>query len=332
MRLTRSNDDPRLLADLERLAHREPAPESEATATGPAAAVAAIDDSFVRRFVQGAIHLRRYAPFYAGGGLWLLTLLLIQPVGSGDDGRRAAFAQPTGLGRAGTAAPSAAPSVDDTASPVFDALGGSTFAGATFDDRDTGASFGGGESAFDTPPTTFPESSSFDDSEFETFEDEDDPAGPTPLAIAANGYASSTGGTPLEKQPAGGGLPVTVAGGTTTKFSFFRVTGTDTLLRLKETSESVGHQTAAVRACPLVSADWKAGPGQPMSAAPKVDGSALCATGTRDGEGIWTFDLSDFTPVADGNGFAIIPGSGTASTFQVVFEPVAVPPAPPAED
>lgn len=359
MRLVRSNDDPKLLADLERLARGGPPaasdPEPEvaggsktaaaapvAAAGGAAAAVAAIDDSFVRRFVQGAVHLRRYAPFYAGGGLWLLTLLLIQPVGSGDD-RTAGLAQPTGLGRAETvtaSATEAAPEPDETAAPVFDSLGGSTFAGAAFDEStDTGADFGGG-STFDEP-SSFSEPPAADESDdadagsdsfdsFESFDDEE-PAAPTPLAITSTGYASSTGGTPLERQPAEGGLPVTVAGGNTTRYSFFRVAGEETTLRLKETSESVNHEAAAVKICPLASGDWKAGPNQPMSAAPKIDQSALCATGTRDGEGIWTFDLAEFVPVAEGNGFGLVPGAGTASTFQVVFAPVAVTSEAPAE-
>lgn len=347
MRLARSNDDPRLLADLERLAGGGPPPQPEpdpepsaapstgppAVAAGSAAAVAAIDDSFVRRFVQGSVHLRRYAPFYAGGGLWLLTLVLIQPVGGGDDGRRFAPAELAGAG-AVTASASEPPSEpDETAGPIFDSLGGSAFSGATFDmATDTGTSFGGEDFAL-SEPSEFTESSddagsdSSDLESFESFEDFDEAEEPVPVSIVSTGYASSTGGTPLEQEPADGGLPVTVAGGSTTRYSFLRLTGDEDTLRLRETGESLNHETSAVRLCPLASGDWEAGPGQAMADAPAVDESALCASGTRDGEGIWTFDLADFAPVGETNGFALVPGSGTGSTFQVVFAPVAVPPA-----
>ena len=339
MRLARSNDDPKLLADLERLAGREPVPAPEpapvpdapalgapVAVSGPAAAIAAMDDSFVRRFVAGAVHLRRYAPFYAGGGLWLLALLLIQPVGGGD-GRSSQLAEPAGVrrGTVATATSGASEQAAPVATPVFDDFGGSSFVTDGGSGFDEGPSFTD-DSEFTTSDGVDGAGSSVDSFDsFESFEGEDAEATSTPLSIVSSGYASSTGGTPLEQQPQGGGLPVTAAGGQTTRYSFFRLGGDDSTLRLKEAAGGVAADSATIRLCPLASGDWKPGPAQPMSAAPKIDESALCASGTRTGDGIWTFDVFDFLPVDGGNGFALVP-TGTASTFQVVFEPVALPP------
>lgn len=352
MRLVRNNDDPKLIADLERLAGAEavsPVTPPEvleadvarlAAATVTARGDVPIDDAFVRRFVQGSIHLRKYAPFYAGAGLWLAAMVLIQPVGRGG-GDEAATAATAGA-RRGVVAPVAAASatqevaadadvdldvdVDTAGSPVFDSFGGSTFDSA---DTDEFADFGSSEpSPEPASELAFEEDTESFESDFESFEDEE-PV-PDPLSIIESGYASSTGGTPLEQAPAGGGLPVTTAGGTTAKFSFVRLAGDETTITLQEAADgNANNATATLRMCPITGT-WTGGPGKPMSAAPAY-AKDFCASGTRSGTGAWTFDLADFTPIEGSNGFAIVPGSGTASTFQVVLKPTAVEPAPAQE-
>lgn len=340
VRLIRNNDDPKLIADLERLAGAESvaiAPpevieadvERLAAASVTSRADVPIDDPFVRRFVQGSIHLRKYAPFYAGAGLWLGAMLLIDPVGGGRGDVADTVAAPRA--RAGIAAPVAATSVaevaasdvdvDTVGAPVFDSFGGSTF-----DSADAGefADFGSSDVAEDTSTDfAFDDADeSFDDSEFETFEDEEE-AEPEPLTIIESGYASTTGGTPLEQPPAGGGLPITTAGGNTTKYSFVRLSGGKTTISMQEAADgNLNSATATLEMCPLTTASWTGGSGKAMSAAPAYD--SFCAKGTRSDAGVWSFDLLDFAPVEGSNGFAIVPGTGTAATFQVVLNPMPV--------
>ena len=337
MRLVRNNEDPKLIADLERLAGADavaavtPPEVLEAdvqrlASTGSPGPVSGIEDPFVRRFVQSSVHLRKYAPFYAGAGLWLGAMLLVQPVGSGRSasadmaaGTRSGIAAPVA---ATSAAPAATLDVDTAASPTFDSFGGSTFDSADSDEfADFGSSEpadgGSSELAFEDDAAAFDE----EFESFESFEDQEEEA-PDPLEIIESGYASSTGGTPLEQPPAGGGLPITAAGGTTTKYSFVRLSGEDTTIALQEGDGNVNSETATLKMCPLTTSSWTGGPGKAMSAAPTYDD--FCASGTRGGDGVWSFDLSSFTPIEGSNGFAIVPGSGTASTFQVVLKPSAV--------
>lgn len=347
MRLVRSNDDPKLIADLERLAGKADAPvpassevvaadvERLAAVGGSAPPEALIEDAFVRRFVKASVHVKKYVPFYVGGGLWLLVMLLVQPLGRGSDapssevaGSRSAVAASTS-GRVAATPPDA----DTAGAPVFDSFGGSSFGS---DDTTAFSDFSDPAPAetFDTSSSesefTFDDSSeSFDSEEFETFEDE--PEVPDPLSVLESGYASSAAGTPLEQPPAGGGLPITIAAGTMTKYSFLRLAGDETTLSLQESqSDNVNSGTAALKMCPLTTSDWKGSPGQKMADAPKYD-TGYCASGTRGSTGLWTFDLSGLAPIEGSNGFAIIPGPGTASTFQVVFKPTAVEPEPAAE-
>ena len=338
MRLVRSNDDPKLITDLERLAGIADAPpppvdvvtadvERLAAVSGAAPPEASIEDAFVRRFVMSSVHVKKYAPFYAAGGLWLLVMVLIQPLGRGASPVDPEVAAGRSAVPASTSAEVAAvPADPDVAgSPVFDTFGGSNF-GA--DDTAAFSDFGSEPSS---EPSTFSESEfafddapqSFDSDEFESFEDEEEV--PDPLTVIASGYASTTGGTPLEQAPAGGALPITIAGGNTTKYSFVRLTGDETTIRLQESSsDNVNSDMAALKMCPLTAPTWTAGPGQKMDTAPKYD-TGYCASGTRT-DGIWTFDLSGLAPIEGSNGFALIPGPGTASTFQVALKPTAVEP------
>lgn len=354
MRLTRSNDDPKLLDDLERLARsygdpeREPVPMSaeltaheaaEAEAAAAAAAETAeaspLDDPFVRKFVRVSVHLKRYAPFYAGAAAWAFAMLLIQPLGSGKGGAETgdlASATTGTIARRATTATVPAASVAESevaAAPVFDDFGGSSLASSgssfsSFDDTGTTSSsadsFASGSSS--STSSGFDDgsgSATFDDSEFSAFDD-----GPSPLAVVASGYASSVGGTPLEQDPGGGGLPVAATGGNDNKRSFIRLSGDETVLRLQEAAEGgVRSDAGGVKAC-AITADWTPARGQALSAAPAFDVNN-CATGIRDANGLWTFDLSSFGPVGETKGFALTPAAGTASTFQVVFGPMAVP-------
>jgi hypothetical protein len=354
MRLTRSNDDPKLLDDLERLARsygdpeREPVPmsaelaaheaaEAEAAAAAAAAETAdasPLDDPFVRRFVRVSVHVKRYAPIYAGAAVWAFAMLLIQPLGGDKGGTETgnlASASTGTIARRSTTATVPAASVADTevaAAPVFDDFGGSSLSSSSssfdsFDASDsssTSDSFASGSSS--STSSSFDDTSSgtatFDDSEFGAFDD-----GPMPIAVVASGYASSLGGTPLEQDPGGGGLPVAATGGNDNKRSFVRLTGDETVLRLQEAAEGgVRSDAGGVKAC-AITADWTPARGQALDAAPAFDVNN-CATGIRDANGLWTFDLSSFGPVRDTKGFALTPAAGTASTFQVVFGPMAV--------
>ena len=53
--------------------------------SGARNAVDAIEDPFLRRSIKGALHLRRYMPFYVFGLIWVLTLALFPSVRGGGD-------------------------------------------------------------------------------------------------------------------------------------------------------------------------------------------------------------------------------------------------------
>jgi hypothetical protein len=360
VRLTRSNDDPKLLDDLERLARvhgdpeREPRPlsselteaELQAQADAEAAAAAAadgeateptvLDDPFVRRFVQVSVHVKRYAPFYAGAAVWAMAMLLIQPLGGGrkDSADLASSSTPV-ISRSATA-PAAATAVDaaavapaETATPLFDDFGGSgaSSTSSSYSTYDDTSSFDSSDTGSDTFASTddgsSSDTSSFDDSEFSSFDDE---ATSEPLTITASGYASATGGTPLEQDPGAGILPVAATGGNTNKRTFLRLAGDETTLILKEAADGqVRSDAGGVKAC-AITADWQPARGAALSAGPAYDENS-CSTGVRAADGTWTFDVSNFAPLADSKGIALTPAAGTASTFEVRFVGTAVPPA-----
>lgn len=334
LRLLRENDDPKLLADLQRLAGREPdpvAPDAEpedAAAAGEADAAVETDpfaDPFVRRFVQVSVHLKRYAPFYAGAAVWALAMLLIQPVGR--DG--AATEVAGGPGFAGTSSVEVATASAD--SPVAD-LNADAIGAPVFENQTGAAAFSKADSAFGdftesefssapsdagattpTPAPTFDESPAptFDDTEFAS-DDEDG------LTIVRSGYASRTGGTPLEQDPAGRALPIAVSAGNDSKRSFMELAGTGTLLRLKESADgAIRPETAVLKAC-IATSEWKADRGQSFDAGPTFD--PACSTGARF-DGVWSFDLSSFTAEALKKGLVLTAGPGTALTFEVRLEP-----------
>lgn len=331
MRLLRENDDPKLLADLERLAGREPAPiveEPEVDAVDgngavvePAAETSPFDDPFVRRFVQVSVHLKRYAPFYAGAAVWALAMLLVNPV-SGD-GEATDLAGP---GFAGSSSVQVAPASADSAvadlnadaigAPVFETVIGA----AAFSEADeafgdfTESEFAAGDDA-NSSATFDDETITFDDSEFGGDEDEDEG-----FTVIRSGYASATGGTPAEQDPAGGALPVAVTLGNDTKRSFLELSGKDTVLRLRESPDGAVKpepETVTIKAC-IATSEWKAERGQALTAGPTFD--PACATGALF-DGVWSFDLSNFGPEELSKGLVLTPGPGTGHTFQVNLEP-----------
>ena len=335
MRLLRENDDPKLLSDLERLAGREPEPVVEAVADDPAGDVAEgggeeleeveaspFDDPFVRRFVQVSVHLKRYAPFYAGAAVWALAMLLIQPVGR--DGASTEVAGGPGFAGASTVDVATASADSAVADLNADAIGAPVFenviGAAAFSEADsafgdfTESEFSAGR-ADDETSTTSPgldsgEIITFDDTEFGDDEEE--------LAIVRSGYASRTGGTPAEQDPPGGALPVAVTLGQDTKRSFIELSGTGTVLRLRESADGALQPESAVLKVCLATSSWEAKRGQAFDSGPTFD--PACSTGARF-EGVWSFDLATFPAEELKKGLVLTAGPGTAHTFQVNLEP-----------
>jgi hypothetical protein len=276
------------------------------------------DDPFVRRFVQTTVHVRRYLPFYGGALAWVLVMLLVQPIGGGTDGSPLAGPDASGRRQARavgsvrpptesvTSAFSSTPSLP-TFAGVLAGGDGSASSGFSFDDElDSGSSFAGGDFDFDS-------SSDLD-------------TGPDPLRIVGSGYASATAGTPLEpvSNPSATGLPV-ASEGTDTKRSFLRLTGDDSVLRLKLATDPGANRfepVAAVKACPITAASWEPARAMTFSAAPAYD-CMISVAGARDAAtGEWTFDLHPFLGDALARGVALVPAS--RGMFQVTFAPSAV--------
>ena len=327
LKLLRDNDDPVLLADLDRLAGREPAgvtaPEDAVDAGEEAHVPGPLDDPFVRGFVQVSVHLRRFAPFYAGAGAWLAVMLLIQPLGG--DRRDAGPTELAGAtARRATSAPAAlATGRAPTGAEAFEAVTDRSFStSATFG----GVTFGGSDFSEDSPSDAAAEGTTVtapDDLTFEDFDDAEFEETAEEVTIVRSGYASSTGGTPAEREPPNGGLPVAAAAGNDTKRSFLGLAGGGSELRLRQVPGAVPlPATAAVKACALATGDWAAERGQPLADSPPLE--FTCSTGQVQ-DGIWTFDLGSFLPEELARGLALTPAAGTALTFEVVFEPVALP-------
>ncbi len=356
MRLARKNDDPVLLRDLQKLTGRggdiavlddpsttAPPPPVSADLEAAKAALRAFKrpplppeiaklSEFEQRFVRLSIHVRRFLPFYAGAAMWLLAIVLIQPLGGNGAQQLAGAVSGPAAARTGVRAAATTPAASVESAPVFDDFGGSSV--GAFDFEDDATTFAPSSSdndsadlANDEPvvaaeepaPTTVDTPAVFAD-------DGVAPAPPSSLTVLASGYASTTGGTPLEQDPVGGLLPVHVVGGNVTKFSFVRLIGDDPVLRLKVAAGGVNADAAAVRACVATTA-WQPARGIKPEAAPKFD-PARCATGRPGAPGVREFDLEQFGVLGDGNGFVLTVGADTAPpTYQLAFEPVAVPSA-----
>ena len=144
------------------------------------------------------------------------------------------------------------------------------------------------------------------------------------LRIAAAGWASSTGGTPVgatvESIPEGA-LPVGTRVGQTDKVAFVRLTGDATALVLAE--DAAGRRGSAfdaspVQLCQVTAAGWEAGEDQAMSDAPPHDPD-LCAPGQQGADGTWSFTLTLFEDPTDDRGLALVPTTDAPLDFQITF-------------
>lgn len=143
-----------------------------------------------------------------------------------------------------------------------------------------------------------------------------------PLEPTTTGYASRTAGTPLAANGVPeGSLPVGLRVGVLDKASFVRLSGTAVKLVLTEVAEGTRGDAAAatLQACQITDKGWKGEEAQSFEEAPDHD-EATCAPGTRDAKGTWTFDLTAFPTRTDDRGFALVPGDGGATDFQVALK------------
>ena len=146
-----------------------------------------------------------------------------------------------------------------------------------------------------------------------------------PLRITDSGYTSSTGGTPLENKPPPGALPVASAFGQHLERSFIRLNGNGQTLRLRLAAgtTNVGAEIAQISLC-SVTQGWHAVRGSALSSGPTFDPSD-CAVGKRAADGTWTFDLAATSHGATNpNGFALVPATGTVTSFSLTFSSDAV--------
>ena len=248
-------------------------------------------------------HVRRNHTVYGVAAALLAVLVLVEPVQTVTEPPPPEFAASSGpSGAAAPAAPIAAAPLPGPVSaleqPAFDAL-------------------------FPTDAATFAPSPPS-----ESFAPVIPPALADllePLRIVESGYASATGGTPLEQEPPGEGLPVTAVGPQATRYSYVRLAGTAPVLSLRlvdEQGANVNVDSAAVSMCRITDPGWKPQRGVPMDQAPAYDG-AECVKGAAAEGGVWTFDLSTRSDRVDAAGFALVPSADASAPFQVVFSPAA---------
>jgi hypothetical protein len=143
------------------------------------------------------------------------------------------------------------------------------------------------------------------------------------LRFSQTGYASTLAGTPFDQEPPGNGHPVETIAGRVTKYSYARLAGEGTVLRLKEVTgdnASISPEDARVQLCHITTAGWKPSRATPSGDAPKYD--AACLEGHRS-SGVWTFTFSDVFDPLDANGWAIVPFTAGNPTFRVTFAPTA---------
>lgn len=145
-----------------------------------------------------------------------------------------------------------------------------------------------------------------------------------PLRIAAAGWASSTGGTPVgttvETIPEGA-LPIGTRVGQTDKVAFVRLAGEATALVLAEDAagrRGSAFDTSPVQLCQVTAAGWEPGEDQAMSDAPPHDPD-LCASGQQGADGTWSFTLTLFEDPTDDRGLALVPTADAPLDFQITF-------------
>jgi hypothetical protein len=217
-----------------------------------------------------------------------------KPLASGDEGNTALI--PTS-DAAHAAANAAATQVAPTA-PIDDPFDFSVAAEAPSDDTFAATT----PTTFDTTPQTYA------------------PA-PSVLRISQSGYASRFAPTPAEQEPADGGLPVQAVAGQVVRYSYVRLNGSGTVVKLRATGvDAANSETARVQLCHITTAGWKPSRATPMSEAPKYN--AECVEGHSTNTTAWTFNFGVFNPV-DPNGWAIVPITAGNATFDVTFAPTA---------
>jgi hypothetical protein len=289
-------DDPRVVADLETLAAHDAGtlPPSEPVTD---ADEDPLRDPFVRRFVDGALHVRGHAKYYGLLVAWLLLMFVLVPITRHDD---ASSSIDTDVAAAATAPEAAAaPSTTSTSTAPTVAVGTEPqLVAAQYEAPPVAATA-------DAPSTTSP-SAAPSDSATTTM-------APRPLSIVRSGYASSTSGTPLEQDPGDGALPVAAAGSQPSKRSFVVLDGTASVLHLAVVDGAMGADAAGIAACPITERGWSAERAQPM---PGPAFATTCITGVRQDDGTWTFDLGSITAATSANGWALTPMAGT---FDLAF-------------
>jgi hypothetical protein len=150
-------------------------------------------------------------------------------------------------------------------------------------------------------------------------------AASNPLRVQQGGYASVFAGTPLEQAPPGDGYPVETLAGSATKYSFVRLAGGGSVLRLRMLTDegaSLNDATAQVEACHITTGGWAPSRGETLNQAPKYNGND-CVRASRDTSGVWTFRFA-LGNALDREGWALVPVTGDNATFRVTFSPAPV--------
>lgn len=186
--------------------------------------------------------------------------------------------------------------------------------------------------ASSSPPTTEASSPSGFSPDDEGADDGDDAGAPEqqPLQVAASGWASTTGGSPLatgsvENVPEGT-LPVGTRVDQDDKISFVRLTGDEMQLVLAEDEEGRRggeFEASPIQACQITDPGWEPGGDQPMSDAPEYDPDN-CAPVQLRPDDTWAVSLLLFEDPTDERGLALVPSEDAPLDFQVTLLDEAV--------
>ncbi|MEY2424483.1 MAG: hypothetical protein QOI61_55 [Actinomycetota bacterium] len=150
-------------------------------------------------------------------------------------------------------------------------------------------------------------------------------APPATLRFTQTGYASALAGTPVDEQPPANGLPVESLAGRVTKYSYARLSGGGTVLRLRALTDEGASMTAdnaRVQLCQITTPGWAPKRATPTSDAPAF--SDACLEGRHGNDGVWAFTFSSVNNPLEPNGWAIVPITSGNATFRVTFAPTAV--------
>lgn len=144
---------------------------------------------------------------------------------------------------------------------------------------------------------------------------------PEALRIAAAGYASTTGGTPLPPEVPEGSLPVGSRVDQVDKASYIRLSGSGSTLVLTELSEGrrgTDFESAPVQACQITDPGWQAADNMSFDQAPAHD-PELCVPASMLSDGRWSIPLTMFADPTDDRGLALVPAPEAPIDFQVTF-------------